>query len=619
MNNIGSGFFHFLRMHWLSLLQVHLIFNLLGIVILGPLFGLLLQLLVGLSGNAAVADQEIARLLLSPLGLASAVLLAGIALAIAAMEMGAMLVIALAAHHSLACSPVQASRYAIRRAPGLLQLTLYLTLGVLVRTVPLLLLIGASAWFLLGEHDINYYLTEKPPQYWWALAIAVVAVIVYLWFVGRQLLRWCLSLPKVLFAELSGRAALSSSEITVAGNLMLVLRAYALCIVVAVLIALIPYVLFDFLGGSFVSATHSRLGPLLFVLAVLLATWIVINFFVAALAVSSVAFVTVELYAHFRVMDGVGRLAEALRLPGQVKHGRGTGGIILVVSLLAAVGLYAGSRLLDIVQREDAVSIVAHRGAAGAAPENTMASIRQALDDGTDWVEIDVQESRDGQIVVFHDSDFMKLSGDPLKIWDGDLEDIQQRDIGSWYSAAFAAERVPTLQQVLEEVRGRARLMIELKYYGHDQALEQRVIDIVEAANMVDEISIMSLKLEGVQKLRALRPDWPVGLLAASAVGDLSRVDVDFLALSARIVTAPLIRRVHKSGKRILVWTVNDAPSMSRWMSMGVDGVITDEPLLAREVLRERAAMSTAERLLVSAALFLGKPVPPNTYRDNSP
>ena len=110
MNNIGSGFFYFLRAHWLSLLQVHLIFNLLGIVILGPLFGLLLQLLVGLSGNAAVADQEIARLLLSPLGLAFAVLLAGIALAIAAMEMGAMLVIAQAAHHSLACSPFLPSR-----------------------------------------------------------------------------------------------------------------------------------------------------------------------------------------------------------------------------------------------------------------------------------------------------------------------------------------------------------------------------------------------------------------------------------------------------------------------------------------------------------------------------
>ena len=81
-----------------------------------------------------------------------------------------------------------------------------------------------------------------------------------------------------------------------------------------------------------------------------------------------------------------------------------------------------------------------------------MASVRRAIADGADWVEIDVQESRDGQVVVFHDSDFMKLSGNPLKIWDGDLLAIQQQDIGSWFAPEFAAERVPTLAQVLEEV-----------------------------------------------------------------------------------------------------------------------------------------------------------------------
>jgi glycerophosphoryl diester phosphodiesterase len=248
-----------------------------------------------------------------------------------------------------------------------------------------------------------------------------------------------------------------------------------------------------------------------------------------------------------------------------------------------------------------------------------MAAVRRAIADGADWVEIDVQESRDGHVVVFHDSDFMKLSGNPLKIWDGDLADIQKQDIGSWFGPEFAGERVPTLAQVLEETRGRAGLMIELKYYGHDQQLEQRVVDIVESAGMVDEVSIMSLKLQGVQKLQALRPDWKVGLLAATAMGDLAKVDVDFLAVSARMATTRFIRRVHASDKRILVWTVNDALSMSKWMSMGVDGVITDEPALAGEVLRERAQMSTAERLLVSAALFLGKPVEQGKYRDDSP
>ena len=619
MRTMISGFLQTMRSRWLALLQVHLIFNLLGVAILGPIFGLLVQTFVSFSGNAAVADQDIARLLLTPLGIGSTVLLVGIFLAISALEVGALLTVALAAHYSLACTPLQASSYALRRALGLLRLTLELTLRIGVRTVPLLVVVGATAWFLLTEHDINFYLVEKPPQFWWAILVTLLSVAIYAWFVVRPLMRWCLALPLVLFGDQSGRSALSTSEALVAGRISEVFRAYALCLVIAALIAVIPYLLFDLIGGRVVKAPYDRLAPLVFMLGCLVVGWLVIHFFVVALALASVAFVTAELYGRFGTAISEKDLQTELSAQPRIAQGGSVWRVMLVVFAVAGMAVFAGIRLQDIVQSEDATLVVAHRGAAGAAPENTLASVRRAIADGADWVEIDVQESRDGHVVVFHDSDFMKLSGNPLKTWDADLAEIQQQDIGSWFSPEFAGERVPTLQQVLEEVRGRSMLMIELKYYGHDQQLEQRVVDIVESAGMADQVVVMSLKLAGVQKLQALRPDWTVGLLAATAMGDLSKVDVGFLALSGRMVTTRFIRSVQHSGKRILVWTVNDAPSMSRWMSMGVDGVITDEPALARKVLRERADMNTAERLLISAALFLGKPVALNNYRDNSP
>ena len=113
-----SAYLHKMRNNWLTLLLVHLIFVLLGIVILGPLFGFLVQYLVELSGNPAVADQDIARLLLTPLGMGSAVLLAGIFLAISAMEIGALLVVAMAAERSFNCTPLQATWDARRHAVG---------------------------------------------------------------------------------------------------------------------------------------------------------------------------------------------------------------------------------------------------------------------------------------------------------------------------------------------------------------------------------------------------------------------------------------------------------------------------------------------------------------------
>ncbi|MBE9537937.1 MAG: glycerophosphodiester phosphodiesterase [Proteobacteria bacterium] len=608
-----------MRNHWLTLLQVHLIFVLLGVAILGPLFGILLQFAVELSGNPAVADQDIARLLLTPLGMTFTVLLISVLLAISAMEMGALLAVAMAAEHSLNCTPLQATWYSIRHGMSLLRLTLELTFQIVVRTTPFLVVVGITAWYFLTDYDINFYLQQRPPELWWAISIGLLSLALYAWFMGRQLLRWCLALPLVLFGDLPRGKALSESERLTAGEIPELVRVFVVCLAVAALIGVIPHLLFDIFGGWVVGSPYDRLAPLIFMLGSLIVAWLVINFFTIALGLASFAFVTLKFYCRLGPeIDKDGVQTEFNALP-RLALDWGVGRITLVVLAVAGMAVFAGGRLLANVRLDDTALIIAHRGAAGAAPENTMAAVRRAIADGADWVEIDVQESRDGHVVVFHDSDFMKLSGNPLKIWDGDLADIQQQDIGSWFGPEFAGEQVPTLAQVLEETRGRAGLMIELKYYGHDQQLEQRVVDIVESAGMADEVSIMSLKLQGVQKLQALRPDWKVGLLAATAVGDLAKVDVDFLAVSARMATTRFIRRVHASGKRVLVWTVNDALSMSKWMSMGVDGVITDEPALAGEVLRERAAMSSAERLLVSAALFLGKPVEPGEYRDDSP
>jgi glycerophosphoryl diester phosphodiesterase len=278
-----------------------------------------------------------------------------------------------------------------------------------------------------------------------------------------------------------------------------------------------------------------------------------------------------------------------------------------------------GYWLLQGMQVQDEATVIAHRGAAGAAPENTLASVRRANADGTDWVEIDVQETADGEVVVIHDSDFMKLAGNPLKVWEGTLAQVQDIDIGSWFAPEYSSERVPTLREVLAEVAGKSHLVIELKYYGHDQQLEQRVVDIVEQAGMVDDVAIMSLKYEGIQKIRKLRSDWTIGLLAVKALGNLTRLDVDFLAVNTGMATPGFVRRAQESGKQVWVWTINEAVTMSRVMSLGVNGIITDEPALAREVIEQRAELGSVERLLVHTAVLFGRPVPVRDYRDESP
>jgi glycerophosphoryl diester phosphodiesterase len=356
------------------------------------------------------------------------------------------------------------------------------------------------------------------------------------------------------------------------------------------------------------------------VLGTLVALWLCGNFLVTVFTSGSLAYLLLGCYEAY----GPGTATPDMHALQQrdASGGWHLNRVSLVLLLLAGA---AGATLLGywllqgIKSGDQEVMVVAHRGAAGAAPENTLAAVRRAIEAGTDWVEIDVQETLDGAVVVIHDSDFMKLAGNPLKVWDGTLAQVQDVDVGSWFAPAFAAERVPLLTDVLEEVRGKARLVIELKYYGHDQQLEQRVVDMVEQAGMVDEVAIMSLKYAGMQKIRALRPDWTIGLLSAKSVGNLASLDVDFLAVNTGMASPGFVRRAQDSGKQVFVWTVNEPLTMHRMISLGVDGMITDEPAMAREVIAAHADLNTVERLLLHAAVLFGRPVPPRLYRDASP
>ena len=136
---------------------------------------------------------------------------------------------------------------------------------------------------------------------------------------------------------------------------------------------------------------------------------------------------------------------------------------------------------------------------------------------------------------------------------------------------------------------------------------------------MIDDVAIMSLKQEGIKRFHALCPSWKTGLLLTKAIGKLSNLEMDFMAISMPTAKPAFIHRIQSSGKKALVWTVNDQFSMSRMMALGVDGIITDEPALAREVLNRHAHLNPAESLLIHAAVLLKRPVFRQAYRDKSP
>ena len=608
-----------LRRNAWPLLLVHVIYTLLGLTLLTPLMALLIRALVALSGGAVIADQQILEFILTPIGAAALVLIAAIVITIVALEQAAMMAIGFADLQGWHMSAWQAIGYSIARARSILGLAAWIVVRALVIAVPLLAIGGAIYLWLLTDYDINYYLAARPREFWIAVALIGAVLLLTAVLLLRKLSSWSLALPFLLFMPTDTRRAILLSEQSTSDRRWRVVAWWLVWAGSALLVNAAAFQLLDLLGESFVPAATASLARVLGTIALLLAAATFVGTIIAALQVATFALLHVALLDRWLpglrdTAAQIGRVTREAAVPVGARRIIGWG---LATALVLAV--VAGYLVMNSVRPVDDVEIVAHRGAAGRAPENTLASIRAAIEGGADLVKIDVQESADGEVVVIHDSDFMKLAGVDLKVWNGTAEQIRSIDVGGWFGTGFAGERVPTLAEVLEAARDHARVVIELKYYGHDQRLEERVAQIVEAAGMVDQVAVMSLDYRGVQKFRALRPDWPAGVLMARGVGRIGQLDVDFLAVNAGMATRRFVKRAHAAGKKVYVWTINEPGAMSSMVSVGVDALITDEPAIARRVLAERAEMNVAERLLIQMADRFDWLPPPREYRDRSP
>ena len=600
-----------------QIFTTHIAYAALGVALFTPLVGFIGQLLLSLSGQSVLSDLDIAYFFLTPTGMAAVILFGALLITILVFELASFMAICAGSVQGLHIGIMSSLYFTARRAKKIFLFAIRLVIRVLVIVLPFLAVGAAIAWFLITDHDINYYLSEKPPVFLAAVVIIGLLLLTMFAVLIRKLLAWSLALPLLLFTGVSPARSFVESENLTQSNRRLFLMALGIWALAGLLLGAVLLGSVHFLGARLVPLFFDSINLLVLVLGGLVALLSLGNLLVTTLAFGTFACLLVILF------DQYGPDIKAFDPTDSNKQGRrlrmtaSRFALLLIGS--TAVAILLGTWLMNDIQTHDNVAVIAHRGAAGKAPENTLASIHQAMNDGADWIEIDVQETMNGEVVVIHDSDFMKLSGKDLKVWNSTLEELREIDVGSWFGPEFSAERVPTLAQVLEETRGQSSVLIELKYYGHDQELEQRVVDIVEKAGRVNDVAVMSLKPGGIKKFHALRPDWVVGLLSSKAIGNLLDLDMDFLAVNMGMATPGFIRSAHTAGKQVFVWTVNDQVSMSRMMSLGVDGIITDEPELARNVLADRSKLSSIERLLIHTAVLLGEPIPQRMYRDQSP
>jgi len=595
--------------NWQQFLAIHLAVNVLIFVFLAPAAMLLLRLTIALSGDAALSDEDILFFILSPVGLVSFIVLVSAFSIIIFLEYAALITAAWCSEQGKPVSVRRILASLAFRAQRLFRLAALVLLRVILNSIPFVLLLALVYQLLLSDYDINYYLAVKPPQ--WRVALIWAGLIAVGW--GIRLLQlfvgWVLCLPLLLLNGAKPPGALAQSSSAVQGQRWKIGAWLTGWLIFSTLAATAASALVATAGSFFIHITveSEAMKALLVTLSVVSMFGFILSFAVTFISTSMLSLLIMKMFSD----NGLGgKKPKIFPAAGEPQFSFAFNPRVLAGGLIAGfvVALVVVNGLMKNLEFEDRTEIMAHRGASLAAPENTMAAVREAIDSGAQWVEIDVQETADGEVIVIHDSDLQKIGRVPLGVATSELEELQEVDIGSWFSKEFSEERIPTLEQVLRLCKDRIRVNIELKYYGAQQQLEKRVAEIVDANAMADQIVVMSLSLDGIRKMRQLRPAWTLGLLSSVAVGNLAALEVDFLALNARFASRHLIRRMHEQGKDIMVWTINDPVGMSAMASRGVDVIITDEPALGVSLMEQREQLEPAERLLMQLADIFQKP-----------
>lgn len=580
--------------------------------LLAPVFISLLNRGVFRGERSMVGNEELASFLLSPVGfsylfLALLILITGVVIRYA----GIFQIIT----DDLMGRDLSTREIILHIAPRIhliVKLCALSIVAAILLLLPLAAGLGTVYSIYLTEFDINYYLFTSPPEWysalWWGGAWAVLWLMFALFCITALL--------PVLPAYLDGRRSLTEAV----RDLFFTPMYKKLQLLKAVITAILIWVLFRFLFeainlsifhflAGWVYTTFDSLRLLAFVagnyLFIAFTAGVIISFF----GFSLLAVILTKFYYSYALPEVEFEIPGLKKITHKMVRIVGWWTKPLRLALLLSAILIGGlvsSFVIAGLADDDPPEIlnIAHRANALGAPENSIAALKNSIEIGADMAEIDLQMTADGRIVILHDADLMRVAGDPRRIVDVTYDEI--RDLRLLTDLDIPDEElvIPTFEDFLEIADGQIILLTELKYYGFYPELAVEAIRLIREYRMEDQSPLMSLSTRSVNQVREIAPDIDVGYVSALAAGDLAAMPVHFFAISHQNLNSGFIRETTRNGQPVYAWTVNRSEDMINAMQRGAIGLITDEPVLAGEMIEQFSQLTRAERLLLQFGLF---------------
>lgn len=252
--------------------------------------------------------------------------------------------------------------------------------------------------------------------------------------------------------------------------------------------------------------------------------------------------------------------------------------------------------------KSNKVQLFAHRGGRSWAPENTLCAFTKSLELGVDGIELDIQRCASGELLVFHDADLSRTTNGAGLLKDCQYDELLRLSAGAWFDPSFKAEKIPTLQEVLDLVNGECVLNIELKNLPYKyHSIEDELVEVMDSYKPLDKIIFSSFDHGAIRRMVDLRPEWNYALLMVGVPHDLKAYTE---SLGARYfhpehdsIHSEAMEIAHSLDLKVLPWTVNTPRDWSRMLDLGVTGIITDKPDQLQTFLKQADALVADSKL----------------------
>lgn len=334
---------------------------------------------------------------------------------------------------------------------------------------------------------------------------------------------------------------------------------------------------------------------------------IYLSFFRIILTVAKILMVMVSVPLSYGVITGLffryrcdfgteanmGNITEQVdkKRTGSVKLQYAIAAILIAISVVVDISYMVSAferNPFGNVEMFSDTMVMAHRGSSYDAPENTMLAFDNAIQAMADYIELDVHETKDGEIVVLHDASLKRTTGVNKKIWNVTYDEIKDLDAGSYFGdeEEFLECRIPTLREVIEYTKGKIKLNIEIKLSDNEPHLVAKVAELIAEYELWDDCYVTSMNYEALKEIKKIDNTIKTGYVLTIAYGSFYNLNYcDAFSINAAYVNKNIVDAIHNRGKKIFVWTVNSENKAEEMTAMGVDALITDNPVMGREVV----------------------------------